>query len=67
MTEKERALRLLTIRPEDLRAWHRMCREVTKEVAAAHPNYPALTETQLLSFVKRLLPRVRALIAADPE
>ena len=66
MTEDERALRLLTIRPEDLSRWTRLCRTVIQEVRIAHPNYPPLTEIQLMSYVKRMLPRVRAMIAEPP-
>jgi hypothetical protein len=67
MTDKERILRLLTIRPEDLRRWSKLCRDVLKQVAIAHPDYPVLRDAQLMSIVKRLLPEIRAMIRADED
>ena len=58
MTDKDRILRMLTIRPEDLSKWAKLCRGVQKQVAAAHPDYPILGHAQLMSMVKRLLPEI---------
>jgi hypothetical protein len=70
MTKKERILRLLTIKPTDLSRWTRFCRQINSQIAAAHPNYPRLDEMQVLSYVKRMLPEIRAMIVrmdADAE
>lgn len=40
-----------------------LCRKIGVEMQHAHPTYPHLNEMQLLSFVKRLLPEIRAMIA----
>jgi hypothetical protein len=64
MTETKRVLEILTIRPQDLSTWTKLCRKVTNEVAIAHPDYPTLSETQLLSFIKRMLPDLRARVAS---
>ncbi len=66
MTEEERFLRLLTLRPEDLSRWTKLCRTVIQEVRIAHPGYPPLTEMQLMSYVKRMLPKIRAMGAEPP-
>lgn len=63
MTEHERIIRALTIMPEDLGRWTRICRKVGGDLYRAHPEYPRLTEMQLLSFVKRLLPEIRVMIS----
>ena len=67
MTDQDRILRLLTIRPEDLGRWARLSRGVLKQVAIAHPEYPALRDYQMMSIVKRLLPEIRAMILADEK
>jgi hypothetical protein len=64
MTKEERILRLLTIQPTDLAMWTRLCRKVNKQIANSHPKYPPLEDMQVLSYVKRLLPEIRAMIAA---
>lgn len=64
MTDREGTLRLLTIRPEDLRRWTMVCRKVGKDLYGSHPDYPRLDDMQLLSLVKRLLPEIRAMIAS---
>ena len=61
--EREKILRLLTIEPTDLALWTRLCRKAARELYVAHPDYPRLTEMQFLSFVKRLLPEIRALVS----
>ena len=63
---EERIQRILTLRPEDLSRWTRLCRALILEVRQAHPNYPPLTEMQLLSYVKRLLPRIRTMMNDPP-
>jgi len=67
MTDKERALRILTIQPTDLSRWMKLCRRLVNEVRIAHPAYPPLTETQLMSYVKRLVPEIRSMIDADDK
>lgn len=70
MTKEERILRLLTIQPTDLSIWMKLCRRLNTQVATAHPNYPRLQDMQVMSYVKRLLPEIRAMIAVfekDPE
>ena len=70
MTDRERIIRLLTIEPGDLRRWTRACQKVCKELYLAHPEYPRLNEMRLTSFVKRLLPEIRAVVAnldASPD
>lgn len=67
MISKERALRMLTIKPTDLAMWTTVCRRVNKQVAAAHPEYPCLQDMQFLSYVKRLLPEIRAMITTMDE
>ena len=62
MIEAESVVRLLTIKPEDLSRWTKLCRGVVRQVDDAHPNYPRLRETQLLSYVKRLLPHIRTMV-----
>jgi len=57
-------MRRLTIGPNGLGPWMRVCRKVGKELYAAHPEYPRLSDTQLMSFVKRLLPEIREIIAS---
>ena len=58
-------LRILKLRPENMGFWIRACRKVAREVAKVHPDYPVLTDAQLLSFVKRLLPEARAHVMAE--
>jgi hypothetical protein len=62
MMSQERVLRILTIRPEDLSRWSKVCRKVNKQVTDAHPEYPRLQHMQLMSYVKRLLPEIRAMV-----
>jgi hypothetical protein len=64
MIPQERVLRLLTIKPADLSKWTRLCNRLNNQAAAAHPEYPVLRDMQLMSFVKRLLPEIRTMIAA---
>ena len=63
MISEERVLRILTIRPTDLSRWSKICHRVNQQVASAHPEYPRLQDTQLMSYVKRLLPEIRAMVA----
>lgn len=63
MNEQDRIMQLLTIQPEDLGRWTRICRKVGAALYRAHPDYPYMTDRQLLSFVKRILPEIRAMIA----
>ena len=63
MNDRDRILQLLTIQPENLSQWTRLCQKVSKELYRAHPDYPHLNEMQLMSFVKRLLPGIRALVS----
>jgi hypothetical protein len=63
MVSREQVLRMLTIKPEDLAVWTRVCRGLNKQMATAHPRYPGLSDMQLLSYVKRLLPEIRAMIS----
>ncbi len=63
MNDRDHIIRLLTIHPEDLSRWTRLCQKVGREMHLAHPNYPHLNEMQLMSFVKRLLPEIRAMIS----
>ena len=62
MTQLERISRILKIQPQDLALWTRLCRNVNKQIAMAHPDYPRLEDMQLLSFVKRLLPEIRSMM-----
>jgi hypothetical protein len=64
MVSRESVSRMLTIRPGDLSTWIKVCRRVNKQVAAAHPESPSLQDMQLLSFVKRLLPEIRAMMSS---
>jgi hypothetical protein len=64
MTEEARLNRILKIQPGDLALWTKLCHKVNKQVASAHPDYPRLDDMQLLSFVKRLLPELRAMISS---
>ena len=67
MVSEERVLRMLTIKPGDLSKWTKVCRRVNKQIAVAHPENPCLQDMQLLSYVKRLLPEVRAMISTIDE
>ena len=67
MISREHILRALTIGPRGLSKWSKVCRRVNNQVAIAHPAYPVLTDSQLMSYVKRLLPEIRAMIAALEE
>ncbi len=64
MNDRDRIIRLLTIHPEDLSRWTRLCQKVSREVHLVHSDYPHLNEMQLMSFVKRLLPEIRAMISS---
>jgi hypothetical protein len=64
MISRQRVLRELTIRPIDLSKWSKVCRRVSVQVETAHPESPLLRDMQLMSYVKRLLPEIRAMIAA---
>ena len=66
-SDNEKILRLLTIAPTDLGVWIRLCRKVARDLYDAHPDYPRLSDMQLLSFVKRLLPEIRALVSNVDE
>jgi hypothetical protein len=67
MISRETVLRALTIQQTGLSKWAKVCRRVNNLVGIAHPNYPLLTDAQLMSYVKRLLPEIRAMIAALEE
>lgn len=61
-TYEERVRNVLALQGNQA-LWMRVCRNVNKQMAIAHPEYPRLDDMQLMSFVKRLLPEIRALIA----
>ena len=67
MISEERVLRMLTIKPTDLSKWTKVCNRINKQVAAAHPEYPSLRDMQLMSYVKRLLPEIRAMVPIIDE
>lgn len=56
---KQRVLRELRIMPEDMSEWAKMTDALVKEVRGIHPDYPEMTGVQLMSYVKRLLPKIR--------
>lgn len=63
MSDRNRILRMLTIQPQDMSRWMCVCQRVHRSTYHVHPNYPALTDMQLMSFVKRLLPEIRTMIS----